>query len=355
MNPALLIRLVPLGPWRTGEDSGAGNRVSTIYHSDSLYSAVTQAMAQLGELEEWLRATALAPTPEVRFSSCFPWQGKTLYVVPPRALWPPAGATKLHLKSVRFVPVSLIPALVSGQPLDEERWSVDGHSHCLAPNGENGDASPFRIAMRTHVAWDRLSGVTRAPRRTACLEFAPDAGLWLLAAFSGEDSRSRWSAPVEACFRLLADSGFGGKRSIGWGRTAQPHVISGQLPELVVSIPEADPTPAPTPESDEAAAETNLKREPAYWLLSLFRPGAGDQVDWSRGDYSLVTRSGRVESAAGSGNLKKNLRMIEEGSVLFAGGVPAGSAADVAPDGFPHPVFRYGAPVSIEIPVRVSA
>ena len=48
MNPGLVVKLRPAGPWRIGPDSGARNRVDVIYHSDSLYSAVTSAMSRLG-------------------------------------------------------------------------------------------------------------------------------------------------------------------------------------------------------------------------------------------------------------------------------------------------------------------
>ena len=51
MNPGLVVKLRPAGPWRIGTDSGARNRVDAIYHSDSLYSAVTAAMARLGWLD----------------------------------------------------------------------------------------------------------------------------------------------------------------------------------------------------------------------------------------------------------------------------------------------------------------
>src|SRR5881296_1733426 len=83
------IRLRPAGPWRIGPDSGDRDRVDRIFHSDSLFSAISAAMSRLGTLEEWLDATVRAPEPAVRFSSCFPFQGDTLFVVPPRNLWPP--------------------------------------------------------------------------------------------------------------------------------------------------------------------------------------------------------------------------------------------------------------------------
>jgi len=73
-------------------------------------------------------------------------------------------------------------------------------------------------------------------------------------------------------------------------------------------------------------------------------------VDWARGNYVVLARGGRVESPAGSGDLKKQARMVAEGSVVYAERVPCGAAADVAPDGFAHPVFRAGFALSVPLP-----
>jgi len=73
-------------------------------------------------------------------------------------------------------------------------------------------------------------------------------------------------------------------------------------------------------------------------------------VDWSRGNYVALARAGRVESPAGSGELKKQVRMIAEGSVIVAESAPRGAAPDVAPDGFAHPVFRAGFALAIPLP-----
>jgi CRISPR type III-A-associated RAMP protein Csm4 len=97
-----------------------------------------------------------------------------------------------------------------------------------------------------------------------------------------------------------------------------------------------------------AAPQAPGSRSPApFWLLSLFTPAADDSIDWGRGNYSLTTRGGRVDS---SGALKKQLPMVAEGSVVYAASEPLGSAPDVAPDGFAHPVFRAGFAVSIPLP-----
>jgi hypothetical protein len=73
-------------------------------------------------------------------------------------------------------------------------------------------------------------------------------------------------------------------------------------------------------------------------------------VDWARGNYAVLARGGRIDSPAGSGELKKQVQMVVEGSVLFADDAPHGTAANVAPDGFAHPVFRAGFALSIRLP-----
>jgi CRISPR/Cas system CSM-associated protein Csm4 (group 5 of RAMP superfamily) len=85
-------------------------------------------------------------------------------------------------------------------------------------------------------------------------------------------------------------------------------------------------------------------------MLSLFHPAEGEAVDWQRGQYSLTTRGGRVESSAGWGEPKKLTRMVTEGSVLVAASEPRGAAPNVAPEQFPHPVYRAGFALCVPIP-----
>ena len=323
MAAGLLIRLRPTGPWRIGPDSGDRDRVERIFHSDSLYSAVCSAMARLGMLEEWLTETAGTDRPAVRFSSCFPFQGETLLVTPPRSLWPPPASSKVRWKGARFVPLAVVDSLVNGRSVSEEGWVVDGASQCLIPLGNPG---PFRVAVRSSAGVDR-GGSGVAPHSTACLEFAPDSGMWMAADFAEE----RWREPVIGALRLLADSGFGGERSRGWGRAT-----------LEVSSHEAFPW-----------ARAAANGESAWWLLSLFHPAASDTVDWAQGDYAVTTRGGRVESDAGWGQAKRATRMIAEGSVLVAASEPLGAVSDVAPEGFAHPVYRAGYALAIPIPRKV--
>ena len=328
MPGGLLIRLRPVGPWRIGPDSGDRDRVDRIYHSDSLYSAITSAMLRLDLLDAWLDATARASEPAVRFSSCFPYQGDTLLVVPPRNLWPPPPSSKIRWKGARFVPLKVVESLAAGRPLSEDYWIIDGPSECLLPFATPPAPGPFRVSVRSSAAVDR-DGEGVSPHSTACLEFTSGSGLWCMAQFSNDAASEQWTQPLTAAFRLLADSGFGGNRSQGWGRSEMPEIKHG-LVEVRV----------------------NSDVPPAYWLLSLFHPSSSDTVEWSQGNYTLTTRGGRVESEARWGDPKQQTRMVTEGSVLVSGTEPQGTASDVAPEGFPHPVYRAGFALTIPIPLK---
>lgn len=325
------VRFRPLGPWRFGPDSGARDRVDLIYHSDAVFSAVCAAMSQLGLAESWFEATAQASAPAVRFSSFYPFVGNTLLIVPPRSLWPPAESSKVRYKAARFVPLPVIESLLADQAINEDLWSVDGESECLVP--ENA-AGPFRISVRSNAGVDRVHQGNVEGHSTACIEFARDAGLWTVVEFADGEAAAQWGAPVRGAFLLLADSGFGGERSRGWGRSEAPQWQPWNPPQ------------APT--SDQPF-------ERAHWLLSLYSPSSADAVDWKRGNYATLSREGRIESAARWGESKKSTFMITEGSVLLAPGDLQGAATDVAPDGFPHPVYRAGFAVTVPIPWRVAA
>src|SRR5450631_1120507 len=248
MNPGLVVKLRPSGPWRIGPDSGARNRVDAIYHSDSLYSAVTSAMSRMGSLEAWLDATARSQTPAVCFSSCFPFLDDIGFVVPPRTIWPPtspaAMSARVRWKSARFIPLTVVESILSGKKLNENQWSVDGASGCLVPAGKPG---PFRTSVRWNAAVDRLSGASER-HATACIEFREGCGLWTVAGFHDEAARNEWQERVKAAFRLLADTGFGGERSRGWGRSETPEFVEGTLPGLIIEYRRKEAPRAPVEE-----------------------------------------------------------------------------------------------------------
>ena len=110
-----------------------------------------------------------------------------------------------------------------------------------------------------------------------------------------------------------------------------PEITPGDLPDLLLR-------------------NSKAQDSSGYWLLSLFHPSSDDQVDWTQGNYALHTRGGRVES---KGDAKKPTRMVAEGSVLVSSAALLGEATDVAPDGFPHPVYRSGFALAVSLPVAL--
>lgn len=327
-NLSYAVRFRPVGPWRFGPDSGARDRVDLIYHSDALFSAVCAAMWQLGLGEDWLAATAAsAAAPAVRFSSFFPFIGETLLVVPPRSLWPPPESAKVRYKGAHFVPLPVIESLLTEKLIDEDRWAVDGESECLVIS--NQGRGPFKVALRSNAGVDRLNQAVEV-HSTACLEFTRAGGLWTIAQFADHAALARWQQPVRSALLLLADSGFGGERSRGWGRSEAPEWQTWNAPQA--------------PDGEQAR-----------WLLSLYTPAENDAVDWKRGNYATVVRRGRIESSVRWGEEKRPSTMIAEGSVLLATGELRGAATNVAPEGFPHPVYRAGFAVTIPIPWRTAA
>lgn len=346
MQPAVLIRLRPLGPWRSGPGEGGRDHADALFGSDRLFSAVTLAMAQLGSLNEWLDATARASgEPAVAFSSLFPFNSDALYVPPPAPLWPPPAAqvtapspvflAKLRWNAARLVPVTLVESILLGQNVLADQWLPDAPTGCLLRR-DRPSASPFRLATRTSAAVDRGTYSAVHVHGTACIEFESGAGLWTVARFRDDAARDLWNEPVQAAFRLLADTGFGGRRSSGWGQTQAPEFQSGTWPGVLM------PKLARRLQSGVSDETTG------YWLLSLYSPNEADSVDWAGGDYSLTIRGGFVSS---NGAPKKRVRFVTEGSVLASNHNPVGAAVDVAPEGAPHPAYRAGFALSLRLPV----
>jgi CRISPR type III-A-associated RAMP protein Csm4 len=352
MQRAVLIRLRPSGPWRYGPGDGGQNRVDTLFRSDRLYSAVTLAMRHLGFLEEWLDATARNSTPAVAFSSLLPYQAETLFAPPPATLWPPPSASvstsspvflsKVRWKAARFVPLSVIESILTGETILADQWIADPESGCLLRR-DRPNASPFRVVVRSSAAVDRLTHSSVHVNSCACAEFESGSGLWGVARFADGQAESMWNDRLRGAFRLLADTGFGARRTSGWGQTETPEFQQGAWPALLV--PKLGRGSGNGRQPANGNSEASL-----YWLLSLYSPSSAESIDWAAGAYEPTVRGGRIESNFGSGAEKKPVRMISEGSVLAARSEPIGAAVNVAPDGFAHPVYRSGLALALKLP-----
>lgn len=342
MQQALLIRLRPNGPWRYGPGDGGLDRVDALYRSDRLYSAITLAMRDLGFLQDWLSAT-VQESPSIALSSLFPFQGDCLFAIPPATAWPPLPGlvntpspvflSKIRWKAAQFVPLSLIDSLLTGQAILADQWIPDPESGCLLRR-DRPSSSPFRVTARRNAAVDRIARNSFEVRSTACVEFETGSGLWTAVRFSDELAASEWGTRIQGAFRLLADTGFGGRRTSGWGQSQAPEFRSGPWPGILL------PKLARTLGQRNGNAESNNAYS-QFWLLSLYSPAGIDQVDWTAGDYKLAVRAGSE---------RKALRMVAEGSVILASSEPVGAAVDIAANAVPQPVYRSGLALSLKLP-----
>ncbi len=237
---------------------------------------------------------------------------------------------------------AIVESILTGQRVLADQWLPDPESGCLLRR-DRPSSSPFRMVVRSAAAVDCVSRCAAKVDSFACVEFEPGSGLWCLAQFSDSTAESTWNPRIQAAFRLLADSGFGGRRSSGWGQTEAPIFQQGSWPNLGM------PKLARLANYRNGSAGSNAEAS-SYWMLSLYSPASTDSVDWSGGDYRLIIRGGRVESQSGSGGEKKLIRMVAEGSVIAAAQEPVGAAVDVAPQGFAHPVYRSGFALTLKLP-----
>jgi CRISPR type III-A-associated RAMP protein Csm4 len=250
--------------------------------------------------------------------------------------------TKVRWKAARFVPLNVIESILTGEMILADQWIADPESGCLLRR-DRPSVSPFRIVVRSSATVDRVTHSAVSVDASARVEFEPGSGLWAVARFADSVAESTWSDRLRGAFRLLADTGFGARRTSGWGQTGAPEFQQGAWPG-VLSAKMGRISGNGSQPSDNGA-EASL-----YWLLSLYSPSSADRIDWSGGYYQPAIRGGRVESSSGSGIEKKPVRMISEGSVVAASAEPTGTAVDVAPDGFPHPVYRSGFALALKLP-----
>ena len=216
MPAGLLIRLRPAGPWRIGPDSGDRDRVDRIYHSDSLYSAVSSRHGSPGHAGRMAgchgacrragRAIQLVLS-RTRAIRCW-WCRRAICG---RRRRRPRFAGKAR-DSFRW---AWWNRWLRARRLSEDGWTIDGPSECLLPFSTPPSPGPFRVSVRSSAAVDRdgagglaafdgVSGIHARQRIVVRVSLLRTT----LRASSGLQ-------PLTAAFRLLAipDSAASGRRA----------------------------------------------------------------------------------------------------------------------------------------------
>ena len=340
MPTVTLYRLRPRGPMRCGAPGVGLEEALPFPTSETVFGAWCWA------LRDWRGTTALetllaafvAREPPFLLAAPLPWLDRVLLL--PRPSLPIAtdedagdAVRDKRGKRFRWVEEGLWWALLRGEPTgaafaddgafhqEQAIWAAGAASEALRALGmRNGtvtgpDASPsyWRVAVRPHVAVDRLT-LAGALYHQAATWFAPGTDLALPVIWRDEAQRET----LEGALALLGETGLGGARSMGYGQFDLAGTETREWPDL-------------------GAAS-------AFATLSAYHPTEEEALSGvcdRPAAYDLAMSQGWVER----GSRTYAVRLIATGSVLrrLPGRALYGEVVPVlTEEQHAHPVYRYG-------------
>lgn len=332
--------------WHVGGDVKGIENVSTIVHSDTLFSALCHACVRLfgrSELEANLRIFA-SDKPPFRISSIFPMNlTNQEYFVPKPALpIPKPEDKKLYLKYAKslkkaeFINLDILSKwLKLRAKASPDLYEYDGlyekiergtKSAEIFWTGTDMGIGTDRIGKNSPNTFYRASSITQ--------KVVSDYGYYFLVYCQDERYRHLLNVLIEEVSR----SGIGGERSIGYGRFASEPLqeVSQKWKDLF----------------DTASTD--------YLLLSLWYPTKQEisAINRDNARYSLVSRKGWFDSPTGYTFKRKRCNMFGEGSFLSLSCELRGKLVDVSPNIWKklennlkgwHPIYRYGTALAFPV------
>ena len=323
----------------------------------TLFAALTAVFRRLGHDPAAFAAPFLDHAPPFLLSSLFPYAGDVAFFPLPVPLtrWLKPKTLKKRRKDIQrvsYVSEALFRRMLAGEALDDwlfpkkataesERgvalqdggfWltaaEIDRLPEALRlPRGRYHALRQRRVyaaAKSPRVTVDRLTSASEI-YHTGRVRFAPECGLWFGVDWRAPDSPVgatglSYRDALTQVLTLLGEDGLGGERSVGYG---------------AFTFARADALALPDPAPDAALL-----------LLSRYHPRPEELPDALTGPaaaYSLIPQGGWAQTWDGPARRRKRVWLLAEGSVVQAVGAgPWGDVVDVRPDGFPHPVWRYG-------------
>lgn len=343
--------LDPSAPFHFGERGVGQEETSEFPHSDTLFAALVVAW-RLGkgehELERLLTPLVEPETsatgPPFRLSSAFPYAGPVCLL--PRPLVPLYGEDQAQQldpkvgKKVEWVSWRRLEDIINSdtppQVLADDL--LMGGKVWLTPSDRAELEEAFDRPAKELRLWaagreETVARVTvdRVHSGSALyfqgqVRFADGCGLYALAEFEPL-VEERYRAAVADGLRLLGDLGLGGRRSVGLGQF--------ELREMSGDMDLEQPV---------CGDESN------HLLLSLYHPTRAEVEAGvlKGGRYRLVTRRGWFFSTTDTGQRRRAVRMLREGSII--GREATGDVVDVAPKRYAednHPVYRSGLALTV--------
>ena len=297
-----------------GNREGGLEGTDNFVHSDTLYSAFFNGFRLLFGQENLKQKLQLfmENNPPFLISSAFPyWNGNYFLPTPKNQIPGDKKAKKImYLDSLSW------SSLIRGKPLVEilDRPSTRTIPLTSDISGYQGQNEPWQMIDAPRVGLDRRSNHP-GERYFHCGEvyYGENSGLYFLVMFYDQSFRESFYA----VWRLLADEGLGGDRTVGKGHFRYP-----STEEFLLDLP------------DQANGSI---------VLSLYYPSESERVGFQEGYYDLLERQGFVYSPDGRSLRRKTLSMFAEGSMFPIFPKRIGEMVDVTPSAFKtHPVYRSG-------------
>lgn len=317
-----------------GEQGLGQEGTSLSMPSDSLFAAllsrllVTQGKAAL----DALAARFTGGPPPFVLSSTFLYAGSVRFFPAPALHAPASQASHKDLKKVTYLSEALFRQVLAGQSLAglyEPAEKLQGKAVLVSQ--EELPGLPSEVRERKTELWhvEKRPRVTlgRAVQNsniyfTGRVSFAAGCGLWFAVRWLEDDPILK--SLLARLLHDLGDAGLGGERSVGFGACRIQ-------PGLTLELPEPGDDPWVT-------LSRYLPQESE--LEALAHPQAA---------YQLVSVGGWLSSPASSGQRRRAVNLMAEGSVFGPlGSAVPGMIADVRPsyptdeDPLEHPVYRCG-------------
>jgi CRISPR-associated protein Csm4 len=337
--------------WHVGGDMKGIENVSTIVHSDTLFSALCHAWVKLfgkSDLEDNLKIFN-EYEPPFRISSIFPMDlTEEKYFVPKPCLPIPKPANQSvflkYAKSLRDVDFIALDCLLDWLDLKNEEELEPEDCEELYEKIDSVSKEyqeVFWTGTEMGIETDRIGEISPNPfyRGSSITQKVglTDYGYYFLAYCPD----NRYIDFLDTLIEEVSISGIGGERSIGFGRfTAE------SLAEI---------------SDDWLYLFKKNNGSTNYLLLSLCYPTDQEKkaIDFSQARYSLIPRKGWFDSPTGYTFKRKRCNLFREGSFIPLNQRELrGKIVDVSPtiwenleyklDGW-HRIYRYG--VALGVPI----
>lgn len=340
--------------------------------SDTLFAAAVDCWRQIGSADEFTQPfSERPPKPPFVLTSAFPYVHQVLFFPMPVDLRCLFSSQLLQerskdLKKIRYLSLGLLQRALNGELLDDYIYPADPEKEpdkgaalqrgSLWFTVEEGDllgdfARPAGkrhswFSLKAWEEWKRprvtVSRINSAPNlfHSGEVHFAAGCGLWFgISWFSNQATLAQpggmdFQQAFALCLQTLADEGIGGRRTSGSGAF-----------------------------SYRTTAEISLGEEPGpeqlAYLLSRYHPREDELPGVLNGRpetaYSLTSLAGWLRSPNVPAQRRKQIMLVNEGSLVLLPHYPAGDLVDIRPEygsgaGVDHPVYRYGLTLALKWP-----